>query len=148
MKVWKLLSGYGDFYPHTVAGKCLGIVVYIFGIGLISITISKVVDALFVYQRMKEEGKLKFAGENHFVIIDWSQHAENAINETLNSDPLMEIVLIDTLEKSPILLQKGATLISDGEPLNINKRLHEEIPPGAKLFVICDKETYGRLTRK
>ncbi|MNW19044.1 hypothetical protein D3C71_2188580 [compost metagenome] len=46
------------------------------------------------------------------------------------------------------LLQKGATLISDGEHLNINKRLHEEIPQGARLFVICDKETYGRLTQK
>lgn len=285
--------GYGDFYPHTVAGKCLGIVIDIFGIGLISITISKVVDALFVYQRKKEEGKLRYAGTNHFVIIDWSQHAENAIKEILNSDPVVEIVLIDTLEKSPIhharvhyvlgnpqlvatldmantskaravfifadevtqfqntirdpafvdgktllvattvernynhvytiveirdknnlpnfqhiridefifgsetisqlavrsafnpgsskiltqlltrtpqgedlyeipaqarwatfhdafqdLLQKGATLISDGEHLNINKRLHEQIPQGARLFVICDRETYGRLTQK
>ena len=282
--------GYGDFYPHTIAGKCLGMVVYVFGIGLISITISKVVDALFVYQRKKEEGKLKYAGANHFVIIDWSQHADNAIKEILNSDPLVEVVLIATLDKSPIhhervhyvqgnpqsvetlemanmakakalfifadevtqfqntirdpafidgktllvattvernyshvytivevrdksnlpnfkhikidefifgsetisqlavrsafnpgsskiltqlltrtpsgedlyeipkqagwvtfqdafqdLLQKGATLISDGEQLNINKRLHETIPQGARLFVICDRETYQRL---
>ncbi|MBL0386549.1 NAD-binding protein [Tumebacillus sp. ITR2] len=94
--------GYGDFYPNTVAGKCLGIFLYVFGIGLISVTISKVVDALFVYQRKKEEGKLKFAGQNHFVIVDWSKHSELAIHEILKTDPKAEIVLIDTLEKTPI----------------------------------------------
>ncbi|UJF33856.1 potassium channel protein [Paenibacillus hexagrammi] len=281
--------GYGDYYPQTVAGKCLGIVVYIFGIGIISVTISKIVDSLFMYQRMKEEGKLRYTGENHFVIIAWSKHAENAIKEILNTDPTTDIVLIDTLDKTPIshnrvhfiqgsplqpdtlemsniskaravfifaddtaleqhalkdpafvdgktllvataiernynhvytivevrnkenlenfkhikidefifgsetisqlavrsafnpgsskilsqlltrtygedlyeitkderwvtyhdafqdLLRQGATLISDGENLNINKRLHEPIPQNARLFVICDKDTYRQL---
>lgn len=282
--------GYGDYYPHTAAGKILGMVVYIFGIGLISVTISKIVDAMFMYQRKKEEGKLRYVGQNHFVIIDWSKHAENTIKEILDTDPQAEVVLIDLLEKSPLshdrvhyvqgnamqletlemanmskaravfifadevtefqdtvrdpsfidgktlliatmiernfgqvytiaeirnkenlpnfqhiridefilasetisqlavrsafnprsskilsqlltrsygedlyeisrdkrwltfndafqdLLSKGATLISDGENLNISKRLHEEIPANARLFVICDKETYQRLT--
>ncbi|MBJ8193051.1 two pore domain potassium channel family protein, partial [Bacillus cereus] len=65
--------GYGDFYPKTIPGKCLGIFVFIFGIGLISITISKIVDGLFMYQRKKEEGKLRYTGKQHFVIIDWSK---------------------------------------------------------------------------
>jgi voltage-gated potassium channel len=94
--------GYGDFYPKTIAGKWLGIFLYIFGIGLISITISKVVDALMLYQRRKEEGKLRFTGENHFVIVDWSIHADLAIKEILETDASAQIVLIDTMEKSPI----------------------------------------------
>lgn len=283
--------GYGDFYPHTVPGKCLGIVVYIFGIGLISITISKVVEALFFYQRRKEEGKLRYTGEQHVVIIDWSKNAELAIQEILNTDAKTEVVLIDTLEKTPIqhervhyiqgnpvhhqtlelanlsraravmifadevtryqnvvrdssfidgktllvataiergyshvhtiaeikdrenlpnfehvqinefilsndtvsqlavraafhpgttkllsqllthqdgedlyevakreswvtfrdafldLLNQGATLISDGTDLAINRRMEEPIPPNARLFVICSRETYRTLTR-
>ncbi|BFT69441.1 ion channel [Paenibacillus sp. P36] len=282
--------GYGDYYPHTIAGKCLGMVIYFFGIGLVSVVISKVIDSLFIYTRMKEEGKLRYSGQNHFVIIDWSNHAENAIKEILNTDPISEVVLIDTLEKAPLqhdrvhyvqgnpqqlttlemanvskaravfifadeitrydntirdpsfidgktllvastiernynhvytiveirdkenlmnfqhmqidefifgsetisqlavraafnpgsskiltqlltrtygqdlyeiskdihwltfhdafqdLLSKGATLISDGGNLTINKRLHENIPDNARLFVICDKETYRQLT--
>ncbi|UFJ40299.1 ion channel [Brevibacillus humidisoli] len=94
--------GYGDFYPHTIAGKCLGIFLYIFGIGLISIVISKAVDFIFAYNRKKEEGKLRYRGENHFVIIDWSRNADLAIQEILSSDPAVEVVLIDQLEKTPI----------------------------------------------
>jgi voltage-gated potassium channel len=95
--------GYGDLYPHTVAGKVLGMFLFIFGIGLISLTISKVIDALFVYQRLKEEGKLRFAKEGHFVIVDWSKHAELAVQEIMNTDPSAEIVLIDELERTPLV---------------------------------------------
>ena len=96
-------TGYGDYAPKTVAGKCLGIFLYIFGIGLISVTISKVVDSLFVYRQRKEAGKLRYQGEQHFVIIDWSKNAELAIQEILNTDTSTEVVLIDTLEKTPIV---------------------------------------------
>ncbi|MBD0382124.1 potassium channel family protein [Paenibacillus sedimenti] len=96
-------TGYGDFTPKTVSGKWLGIFLYIFGIGLISVTISKVIDSLFVYRQRKEAGKLKYQGEQHFVIIDWSKNAELAIQEILGTDPKVEIVLIDTLEKTPII---------------------------------------------
>ncbi|MDU0204449.1 MULTISPECIES: potassium channel family protein [Paenibacillus] len=96
-------TGYGDYAPKTVAGKCLGIFLYIFGIGLISVTISKVVDSLFIYRQRKEAGKLRYQGEQHFVIIDWSKHAELAIQEILNTDTSTEVVLIDTLEKTPIV---------------------------------------------
>ncbi|PWK07442.1 potassium channel protein [Tumebacillus permanentifrigoris] len=284
-------TGYGDYYPHTIAGKCLGIFLYIFGIGLLSITITKVAGALFVYRHRKEEGKLKFTGKHHFVIVDWSKHAELATQQILQTDPKAEVVIIDTLEKTPIqhprvhyiqgnpvkaevlesanlaaaravfifandvtenytvvrdpsfidgktlliataiernyshvhtiveikdeqnlpnfqhvkidefilghdtisqlavrsafhpgtsnilsqllkhgqgeelhqlrtrpewktyrdafveLLQEGATLIADGTQLSINRRLEEEIPAEASLFVICDEETYRRLRK-
>jgi voltage-gated potassium channel len=284
--------GYGDFYPHTVAGKILAIFLYIFGISLIGVVISKVVDSFYIYKKHREEGKLKFKGENHFVIIDWSKNAELAIQEILKSDPSITVVLIDRLEKTPIfhervhyiqgnpahretlekanlsrakavfifanelsennqyihdtslidgktlliatavernyshiytvveimekenidhflhvkvnefiladetvsklavrsafspgtskifsqlltrqdgedlyevrkrghwttyrdafedLLKEGATLISNGEHLNINRRLHEPIPDNARLFVICDQETYVKIAQK
>ncbi|RCW62847.1 potassium channel protein [Saliterribacillus persicus] len=40
------------------------------------------------------------------------------------------------------LLESGATLIADGEKLDINRRLEEQIPENAELYVICDHETY------
>ncbi|OEH92128.1 ion transporter [Bacillus solimangrovi] len=45
------------------------------------------------------------------------------------------------------LLQEGATLIADGDELNINRRLDEPIRDDAKLFVICDKETYQQVKK-
>ncbi len=43
------------------------------------------------------------------------------------------------------LLQEGATLIADGNKMDINRRLNETIPGNARLFVICDKETYDKI---
>jgi voltage-gated potassium channel len=41
------------------------------------------------------------------------------------------------------LLDKGATLVADRGDLHINQRLDDPIPADAKLFVICDKETFS-----
>ncbi|MGM0837298.1 MAG: ion channel [Bacillota bacterium] len=40
------------------------------------------------------------------------------------------------------ILEKGATLLSNGKDLDINRRLDEKIPSDAKLYIICDKHTY------
>ncbi|RTE11622.1 potassium channel family protein [Paenibacillus whitsoniae] len=131
--------GYGDFYPHTVAGKCLGIVVYMFGIGIISITISKVVDALFVYQRRREEGKLKYSGEGHFVLIDWTQHADNAMKEILQTDPQAEIVLIDMMERSPIRHERVHYI--QGNPQHVETLEMANTGQAKAVFIFADEVT-------
>lgn len=45
------------------------------------------------------------------------------------------------------LLKEGATLISDGSNLSINRMLTEEIPDDARLFVICNKDTYEKIKK-
>jgi voltage-gated potassium channel len=93
--------GYGDYYPVTIAGRIYAIFLYIIGIGLIGVVIGKIIDSFGVLRRMREEGKLDYKGENHIVIIGWSKKAEYAVEEILQTDPDMEIVLIDLLEKTP-----------------------------------------------
>lgn len=46
------------------------------------------------------------------------------------------------------LLEKGATLISNGEALDINRRLDEKIEDGATLYIICNKATYVNIADK
>ena len=43
------------------------------------------------------------------------------------------------------LFDLGATLISDGNQLDIARRPNEPIPADAKMFVICDEETFQKL---
>ncbi|WP_408007281.1 potassium channel family protein [Pseudalkalibacillus sp. A8] len=43
------------------------------------------------------------------------------------------------------LIDVGATLIADGDKMDINRRMDEIIPRHARLFVICDKKTYERI---
>ena len=43
------------------------------------------------------------------------------------------------------LFEMGATLISDGGSLDIARRHQEKIPEQAKMFVICDENTYQKI---
>ncbi|MGP4082004.1 potassium channel family protein [Pseudalkalibacillus sp. R45] len=43
------------------------------------------------------------------------------------------------------LSKEGATLIADGDRMDINRRRDEAIPAHARLFVICDRETYEKI---
>ncbi|MCA1032409.1 ion transporter [Bacillus timonensis] len=276
--------GYGDYYPTTTEGRLVAIFLYVIGIGLIGVVIGKIIDGFSNFRRKREEGKVDYKGKNHIVIIGWSKKANFAVEEILETDNDIDIVLIDTLEKAPLmhervfyvrgnasdeltlkrvsivtskaviifaddsiddsqladgkslliataiermntkvhttvellheehmknfqhvhvdefvlthetvsrmavrasftkgissvyaqlmsrrmgddlfqikanpdwktyreafdkLLNQGATLIADGDKLNINRRLDETIPKDSKLFVICDKETYSKIT--
>lgn len=112
--------GYGDYSPVTVAGKIYGLVLYVFGIGLIGIIIGKVVDSYSYYRMLKVEGKLKYKGNNHIVIIGWSNKSEKTIDELLlTPNNYKDIVLIDQLEKSPIEHERFYFIKGDPTDSNI-----------------------------
>ncbi|WP_019413407.1 TrkA family potassium uptake protein [Paenisporosarcina sp. TG20] len=46
------------------------------------------------------------------------------------------------------LLAEGATLIADRQHMDINRRLNEDIPPDAVLYVICNEDTHLKLNSK
>lgn len=93
--------GYGDFYPVSIAGRLYAIFLFLFGIGLIGLLISKVIDSLTIFRALREEGKLSFTGKNHIVLFGWSRKVKHAIKEILEYDNNKIIVLIASLEKTP-----------------------------------------------
>lgn len=95
-----LTVGYGDISPTTAEGKIFTMVfLYLIGIGLFATFVGKVLDSLTLYRTRKESGDIMYEGKNHFVIIDWSHKAENAVEEILARNSKAEIVVIDTLDK-------------------------------------------------
>ncbi|WP_246941358.1 potassium channel family protein [Bacillus pinisoli] len=95
--------GYGDYYPVTVGGRIFAIFLYIFGIGLIGVMIGKVVDFFSEFKRKREEGRMIYKGEGHLVIIGWSSKANFAIQEILESTLDTDVVIIDQLDKTPLV---------------------------------------------
>lgn len=98
--------GYGDYYPVTVEGRVFAIFLYIFGIGLIGVVIGKVVDFFSEFKRKREEGRMIYKGEGHLVIIGWSSKANFAVQEILQSTLDTDVVIIDQLDKAPLLMER------------------------------------------
>nr|WP_306812744.1 potassium channel family protein [Paenibacillus soyae] len=94
--------GYGDYFAVTIAGKAFTIFLYIFGIGLLSLVIGKIIDSFALIKRLRGEGQLGYKGEGHIVIINWSKKAHTAVEELLAHSPETSIVLIDESGKHPL----------------------------------------------
>lgn len=107
--------GYGDFFAKTVPGKVLTIFLYIFGIGLLSLVIGKIIESISIVQRKRGEGTLQFRGDNHFIIINWSKKVQTAVEEILSHLPDSEIVIIDEAGKHPLEHLQQVHFIS-GDP--------------------------------
>ncbi len=93
--------GYGDYFMESIAGKLFTIFLYIFGIGLLSLIIGKIIDSMGEYNRRRDAGKLSYNGHGHVVIINWSKKAQYAIDELFSSNPKLDILIIDQLDKHP-----------------------------------------------
>ncbi|OLO27600.1 hypothetical protein BTR23_19795 [Alkalihalophilus pseudofirmus] len=94
-------TGYGDFVPQTIAGKWFALFLYLFGITLIGVFIGKMVEGVGVYRKLKEEGKLRYKGRDHYVIIGWSQKAKKTIDELLLAKETAHVLIIDLHQVTP-----------------------------------------------
>ncbi|KAA9005921.1 ion transporter [Paenibacillus spiritus] len=107
--------GYGDFFAKTVLGKIFTIFLYIFGIGLLSLVIGKVIDTIAEIGRQRRAGKLSFVGKGHVILINWNKKAEAAVEEILSYAPDGHIVIIDESERHPMEALRQVHFVS-GDP--------------------------------
>lgn len=119
--------GYGDFSPESVGGRLIAMFLYIVGIGLIGVVIGKVVEGLSIFRKKREEGNIVYKEENHYIIIGWSKKSHYAVKEIMDTHPESEIVIIDELEKAPLLqenihyIRGNASSVETLEKANVKK---------------------------
>lgn len=95
--------GYGDLVPKTTLGKITGIILMFFGIGFVSSYFATLASTAVTRQEDFLEGKTKFKGKNHFIIVGWNERSREIIQKLIKSDILCSIVLIDgTLQSNPL----------------------------------------------
>ncbi|MCL6602073.1 MAG: ion transporter [Paenibacillus sp.] len=107
--------GYGDYFAKTVAGKVLTMFLYIFGIGLLSLVIGKIIDSIAEIQRQRGAGTLSFRGKEHVVLINWNKKTQAAVDEILCYSPKCHIVIIDESNRHPLEHMEQVHFIS-GDP--------------------------------
>ncbi len=96
--------GYGDFSPTTAGGRVVGIIIMIFGIGILGLFTANIAS-IFVTNKMKEDrGMHSFEFENHIILCEWNHRTRDIVNE-LRMDQRSEttlIILIAEIEAKPI----------------------------------------------
>ncbi|WP_151733542.1 potassium channel family protein ['Paenibacillus yunnanensis' Narsing Rao et al. 2020] len=120
--------GYGDFYAATPVGRLFTMFLYIFGIGLLSLVIGKIVEAFGEVQRRRGAGTLSFQGKDHVVLINWSRKTQAAVDEILCYQPKCRIVIIDENGRHPLEQMEQVHFISgDGSADDILQKanIHE-----------------------
>lgn len=96
--------GYGDIAPSTVGGRIIGVIVMVFGIGMLGM-FTATIASIFVEGKLKEGKGIKAVKVNdHFIICGWSLKAKEIIEE-LRADPKIKnkpIALIADIPEKPL----------------------------------------------
>ena len=98
--VWWVMTtvvtvGYGDVSPETIMGKAYTMIfLYIFGIGFVGVLIGKTIDSLSSYQHMKEAGKLRYNGSQHYIMIGSIKKVSHAVREIVEVQSHAQFVYI------------------------------------------------------
>jgi voltage-gated potassium channel len=130
--------GYGDYYPVTIAGRVIAIVLYIVGIGLIGVVIGKIIDGLATFRKKRLEGDIVYKGSGHLIIIGWSHKAQFAVKEIMETDEKAEVVIIDQLKEAPILDETIHYIKGDASDLTTLEKAN--VPKAKAVLVFADDQ--------
>ncbi|MCI2255977.1 ion channel [Domibacillus sp. PGB-M46] len=103
--------GCGDLLPVSVSGKVFAMLLYVFGIGLMTVLIGKAIDTLSAQKRLKEEGRLTITREQHIILINWTNRARITLLELLDTFPDICIVIIDETEAKTSFLHERVDFV-------------------------------------
>lgn len=105
---WALVTissvGYGDFAPRTTAGQLLGMLLIFVGVGIFSAYFASISTATFHKQQRYSEGKVRYEGSDHLIVVGWNEKSNKLIHTILAEKESTPIVLIDdTLKEAPLI---------------------------------------------
>ncbi|MBT2671577.1 NAD-binding protein [Streptomyces sp. ISL-14] len=138
--------GFGDYAPVTDLGKAFTIGLYITGIGLVSLFIGKIIKSVYLIEKRKVGGKMKYTGKNHIILIGWSDKSKSALQEIFKSDESIDIVIIDNLEKAPMLEER--LFYVRGDATDEETLLRANLPRAKGVIIFADQITQRIMLQK
>lgn len=138
--------GFGDYAPVTDSGKAFTIGLYITGIGLVSFFIGSIIESVFLIEKLKVGGKLKYTGKNHIILVGWSDKSKSAIQEIMKTDKTIDIVIIDNMEKAPMLEER--LFYVRGDATDEETLLRANLPKAKGVIIFADQVTQENFAAK
>jgi len=112
--------GYGDVYPVTFAGRIVGAVVMVFGIGFLGM-FTATLASLFVERKMIEDRGLRPLKnlKDHIILCGRNYCAREVISEIHTEDKSRDIVIVADLNEKPVV--EDHIHFVKGDPSDISK---------------------------
>jgi voltage-gated potassium channel len=137
--------GYGDITPSTIGGRIIGVVVMVFGIGILGMFTATIASA-FVDTKLREgKGVKGVKVKNHFIICGWSYKAKEIIAE-LRADKKVHnrpIVIVADIPEKP--LEDENTFFLHGE-VDVDIMQKANMREASVVMVLTDEnlDSYSR----
>ena len=84
--------GYGDYYPITLGGRIISLVIVLASLGVLSYILSQVTLKITNYMDKKHQGYYGTKMEKHFVIIGWNSFSKQVGEQILKSGGKLAII--------------------------------------------------------
>ena len=96
--------GFGDYVPQTYVGRGVAMLMILAGASFVTAYFASVSTAAIKRQHSYLEGRTRFTGKNHIVLIGWNEKAKEMVDSLQTVKPFKQIVLIDeSLKESPLI---------------------------------------------
>lgn len=91
--------GYGDYFPSTLGGRIVAIILMLIGISAFGF-ITAAVASVFVEHRLKEGmGLMDIKFKDHIVVIGWNDKSETIVSELVGDGTETRVVVVDERER-------------------------------------------------
>lgn len=94
--------GYGDVYPNTAAGRALGVMLMVLGIGVLGAFIAELATVITDNRSRRERGLKAVRTRGHILICGWNDTGEDVVKNLLGDRRKPPLVLLASTGHKPL----------------------------------------------